>query len=301
MSTNTLAPSVVTSRDKKGLKFVSVVEAAYNKAGLTEEEAQRVNEAAGLSDLIDGFIAEHRSNSRFKDEEVSTNLRYPSEYHGPKPIEEQIAALAAIFGLDPAKALEYAKSLPELPHGTEGWFAIPCVDALAAKHFPEVIDPGQKYCRAVELVLDKIAAKRAFYNYRANQIDTAHLRVSARTMEAMAKLEEQQKSEILIIAAQLGMVHKGQSVRRAHETFAANEYGLTSVTSGSIVLTHPERLVRFEELDMDMAGDEFSHDGDDVFDHAPYLSFGDDKVEFGAGHVFDARGGCGSASFRLPQ
>ena len=34
----TLAPSV-TTRDPKGLKFISIVEAAYNKAGLTMEEA----------------------------------------------------------------------------------------------------------------------------------------------------------------------------------------------------------------------------------------------------------------------
>ncbi len=32
----TLAPSKVTGRDPKGLKFMSVVEAAYNKAGLSE-------------------------------------------------------------------------------------------------------------------------------------------------------------------------------------------------------------------------------------------------------------------------
>lgn len=38
MST-TLAPRTVTARDPKGLKFVSIVEAAYNKAGLSEDEA----------------------------------------------------------------------------------------------------------------------------------------------------------------------------------------------------------------------------------------------------------------------
>lgn len=56
----TLAPSVVTQRDSKGLKFMSITGAAYDKALLTEPEAQRVNEAPGLSDLIDRFIAEHR-------------------------------------------------------------------------------------------------------------------------------------------------------------------------------------------------------------------------------------------------
>ena len=56
----TLAPSTVTHRDPKGRKFFSVAEAAYDKADLTEKEAQRVNDAPGLADVIDSFIAQHR-------------------------------------------------------------------------------------------------------------------------------------------------------------------------------------------------------------------------------------------------
>ena len=59
----TLAPSIVTVRDSKGLKFISVVEASYNKAGMSEDEAQRVNDTPGLSDVVASFIAdcfEHR-------------------------------------------------------------------------------------------------------------------------------------------------------------------------------------------------------------------------------------------------
>lgn len=58
----TLTPSAnfVTSRDPKGTKFLDVVGAAYTKNLLTEAEAQRVNEAGGLSDLIDGYITQHR-------------------------------------------------------------------------------------------------------------------------------------------------------------------------------------------------------------------------------------------------
>ena len=57
-----LTPSAksVTVRDPKGLKFLEVAGAAYNKAGLSEEEAQRVNEAGGLADLVDTFINERR-------------------------------------------------------------------------------------------------------------------------------------------------------------------------------------------------------------------------------------------------
>jgi hypothetical protein len=299
MST-TLAPSKVTDRDPKGNKFMLIVAAAYNKAGLTDDEAQRVNEAPGLSDLVDGFIAENRSTNKYKDEEVRAVYGYPKEYKGPKPIADQIAAIAKIFGLDPALALEYAKKLPALPEGAEGWFAIPSVDALAQKHFPEVNDPAEKYCRALQLVHQKIAASRSFFNYRDGQIDTAHIKVSARTLEAFKKIAEQQKGDILIIAAQLGKRHGGRSVRRAREVFVTNEYGLTSVAVGSIVLIHPERLVRWEELDMDCSGDEFSDDGDGQFGHAPCFHFLD-EAGFGTCDVSSASDGFGSSSGFAPQ
>ncbi len=58
----TLAPSSIsiTTRDPKGRKFVSVVEASYNKAGLCDEEAQLVNESPGLAYLVNQFINQHR-------------------------------------------------------------------------------------------------------------------------------------------------------------------------------------------------------------------------------------------------
>ncbi|OGZ64014.1 MAG: hypothetical protein A3A98_03630 [Candidatus Staskawiczbacteria bacterium RIFCSPLOWO2_01_FULL_40_39] len=58
----TLTPSAtfVTVRDSKGRKFLEVAGAAYDKALLTKEEAQRVNEAGGLSELIANHIAQHR-------------------------------------------------------------------------------------------------------------------------------------------------------------------------------------------------------------------------------------------------
>ncbi len=296
----TLAPSVVTTRDPKGRKFVSIVETAYNKASLSDEEAQRVNEATGLADLVDQFIAENRLTDKFKDEEVESSYRYPQEYKGPKPIEEQILALAKIFNLDPTQALKYTKNLPQLPKGAEGWFAVVSPGAIQ-KLFPDTDEEAERYCRMLQIVHEKIAASRRFYNYREGQIDTAHLKVHPRTAQMMSQLAEQQPGHILIIAAQLGMRHRGRSSRRAREVFTTNEFGLTSVSVGSIILTHPERLVRWEELDMDCAGDEFSDEGVEQFERAPCFFFSDDGVGFGTRVVSRPGGGYGSASALLPQ
>ena len=93
---NSLAPSKVTTRDPKGLKFMSIVEAAYNKADLSDEEAQRINETPGLADLVTNFIAENRFTDQFKNEEVASSYSYLSGY-SPKPVADQIACLKQLF------------------------------------------------------------------------------------------------------------------------------------------------------------------------------------------------------------
>jgi len=227
----TLAPSsqTVTARDPKGLKFVSIVEAAYNKAGLSDDEAQRVNDTSGLADLIAQFIDGNRHENLFEDEEVRSNYKYPKEYKGPKPIATQVDIVAGLYTLSLGNTSEFLnKVLPTLalPQGAEGWFAIPSVDAVAKVHFPEVTDPSERYVRCVLLALEKLKASRPFYNYRDGQITVETLRRHARTAEALRLVTEKQTGDIIVIPAQLGMKHRGRSVRRARALFAGNEFGL---------------------------------------------------------------------------
>ena len=125
----TLAPSIVTSRDPQGLKFMSIVEAAFNKTRLSEgEAAQRVNDTPGLAELIANFIAENRCANKFKDEEVSSGYGYLSGYK-PKGLNEQCNQLRILFpGLGfPNQDLlaPIENSSIELSEYAEGWFAIP--------------------------------------------------------------------------------------------------------------------------------------------------------------------------------
>ena len=287
----------VTSRDSKGRKAGVNFAAAYNKMRLTDAQAQLLNEKGGkfvigIRKLISGLIV----SDQFEDEETNSDCVYPKEYKGPRPIIEQIESITKIFNLDPASALEFAKSLPDLPDGAEGWFAVPAVDALPQQYFPEVIDPAERYCRAVQLIHGKIAASRQFHNYREGKITPEHLRVHSRTANALNLIAETQKGDILIIAAQLGMCHRGRSVRRAREVFTANEFGLSSLIVDSIILTHPERLVRWEELNMDCAGDEFAPGADGDWSHCPLFLFSGGQVEFYAARVDDVHRTFGSAS-----
>jgi len=286
------------------------IDLALGKTEADQDGWQRILEhgdelRGSIAEIVVAKTRELSLSSQFANEEVRSSYVYPKEYNGPKSIEEQqIKEIAKIFGLDPSNALEFAKNLSALPDDAErwfGWFAIPSVDALAVRQFPEVTDPAEKYCRALQLIHQKIAESRSFTNWRDGQINTAHLRVSARTLEAMNKIAETQKGDILIIAAQLGMRHRGRSIRRAREVFVQNEFGLTSVAVGSIALTHPERFVRYKELGIDCAGDKFSDDGDDSFGRAPCFGFGGGEVEFDTELVSVAHDGYGSASLLFPQ
>ena len=141
-----------------------------------------------------------------------------------------------------------------------------------------------------------------FYNYRDGEIVPNRLRQHARTVDFLEHLESEQQGDILIIAAQYGMRHRGKSVRRARETFASNEFGLDAFALGCMALVHPERHVRYdEELATDCAGDEFAPDAGSAFSNALFFRFGGDGLHFGAhdvSHTFDY---FGTASGFLPQ
>lgn len=292
----------ITSRDPKGLHATGLFEVVYNKSKLDDARAQRLNERG--DELQDGFaklINELTMPNQYANEEISSGYTYPKEYKGPEPIADQIKALAKIFDIDPSYALEFVKNLPTLPDGAEGWFAIPSVNALAARFFPKVTDLAEKYYRAIILMHEKLGDARTFQNYCEVQIDRKHLRMHARTAHALALIQKQQKGDILIIAAQLGMRHRGRSTHRAREVFTADEYGLGSVMGCSIALTHSKRFVSYEELDMDLPGDEFAPAGDGQFGEAPFLGFSDDRLRFSTDDCDCYGARYSSASGFLPQ
>ncbi len=240
-------------------------------------------------------------SNQFADEEVLSSYDYPTEYKGPKPIVEQINKLAEIFGLDPSQALTFTKTLGKHPDGTDGWFALPTVDAIAAKFFPEVEDPTERHCRAINLVFEKLAATRRFENYRHGEITPNRLRQHARTAAALKQISKQQPGDIVIVAAQFGRKFRGKSVRRVQVLFKKNEFGFGALQVGCMALTHPERFVRYEQLHTDCPGDEFSKDADGRFDEAPVFVWSSGGLNFWTVWFNLAGDRIGSVSGLLPQ
>ena len=287
--------ALITSRDPKGLHAVGLFEAVYNKARLDDACAQRLNERGGeLQDGIAKLIIELTTSDQYTDEEVESKYGYLSGYK-PKPIAEQIRRLRELFPeLKDATYDEPIAARP-LPEGSEGWFAIPRWERLS-----------KAYGEGVQEVLAMIAKtlNGKFVNYREGQTGPEYLRQHVKTEKMFQKLvDEQSGHDILVVPAQFGLRHRGESVRRAREVFTANEFGLGAFAVGIMLLTHPERLQDSNDLWIDCAGDEFAPDVGGRFTLAPCFGFALFRVglvEFYTRWVGIAYDVYGSASGFLP-
>ncbi len=229
---------------------------------------------------------------RFPDEEQETAFRYLSGYAAPKPLADQLAVLRGHF--PDLGAVDETLGARKLPRLAEGYFAIPRWQAIAPT-----------YTAALQKVLDLLEAQRdgAFFNNRAGQTDAARVRTLPEASAAFDRLDtEQPGADIQIVAAQFGLRHRGRSVRRAREMFAAGEFGLGAYHVGIMLLTHPERLGDFDDLYVDAPADEFDDAAaDNRFGRTLCFCFEHNKLEFGShwtDRVYDYNG-CASA-FAVP-
>lgn len=227
----------------------------------------------------------------FADEEVASEYGYPEGY-AVKPVCEQLVELSKHFPeLDTSSVLACSKETRELPAGAEGWFAVPKWEKV-----------GKTYNDALKTVLTKIAGSRKFYNYRKGNLGPKYLRLSERTSTALEMLGKNQEGDYLLIPAQFGMRHRGRSVRRVRELIGnSSEFGLGSFAVVCMTLAHPEQFIRWEQLHVDCAGDEYAPDADGVFSCAPLFFWSDGEVRFSAYWVDSPSSGPGSASGFLPQ
>lgn len=76
-------------------------------------------------------------------------------------------------------------------------------------------------------------------------------------MIMMKTIGQKQKSDILIIPAQLGMMYRGSSMRRAQEIFSKKEFGFGAFEVGITILTHSDRFVCQEDLGVGCPGDKY--------------------------------------------
>ncbi len=213
------------------------------------------------------IIQRHTASDKYLDEEVGSNRCYPPTYR-VRPIEAQVTELRKLFpALGSCQEKLARKPLLE---GAEAWFAIPRWQVLAPT-----------YNEAVEIVLEALGKRRKLQNRLIGKLGPTYLRQSERAKLAATILADQQQgNDILVVAAQAGMRHRGCSARRARVRMAGNEFGAGVFAVVCMLLTHPERLSSDETLMIDCGGDEYSMRGDYSFDRVPLFDYDIAGIEF---------------------
>lgn len=232
------------------------------------------------------------STKKFENEEIiSYRYRY-EEYSGPNPVADQVDRLITLFPELKGATCDRALTQGELPSGSEGWFAIPRKEAI--------------YDR-LEKVFERICQDRKGKFIDERDIFGEQYLWDA-SLEFRNSLSRNQRGhDILLIPAQFGHRHRGRSARRAHEVFAANEFGLGVFEVGIMLLTHPHRLSHYEDLWVGCSGNRHqvvSHP-DDSHDESLTLLFsyyGDsNETVFSPLEIIDASPRVGFATGFLPQ
>jgi len=250
------------------------VDQAYQTAieRLDQQSAQIVLDSGKkvkreVAETVVEIINRHTASDKFKDEEVSSTRTYPPTYR-VKPVEAQVTELRKLF---PSLGICNEKiGRRQMPEGAEAWFAIPRWQALAST-----------YNEAVEMLVEVLAVKRKFSNRIIGRLGPTYLRQSERSKLAERILADQQQGcDMLVVAAQAGMLHRGCSARRTRVAMAGNEFGLGVFAFGCMLLTHPERLSSGETLMVDCGGDEYSVRGDYTFDRVPLFDYDISGIEF---------------------
>jgi len=231
---------------------------------------------AELASLGSKLIERLARSEKYKDEETVSYREYPPAY-SVRPIEAQVTELKKAFpGL--GKCIEKLARRP-LPQEAEGWFAIPRWQAIAPT-----------YNQAVQTAMKALTAKRRISNRIADKLGPAHLRQNERTKRADEILQEQQPgADILVVAAQAGLRHRGCSARRARAVMSGHEFGLGSFALCCMLITHPERLSHADALMLDCSGDEYSLHADKMFDRVPLFDYDIGGIEFSVFHEDRAR------------
>ena len=298
---------LITSSNPKGQDAVAKFCAAYNKMGFNPEAAQRLNESGEFWKGLKTLMGQHSVSNQFVSEETQSSYGYLSGYTPNRSqkielilvdFEKQIKVLDGHFNCGTRFNPDWiVKTHATAPDWVEKFFA----------QFPWQ-QIASTYGEAVQKVLDLINQTRngAFYNYREGQLGPDQLYQLEKSIKFTDRLILEQQiqgvdCDVTATPAQFGLQHRGRSVRRVREVLLDNEFGLGAFAVGIMILTHPERLMNYDDLWIDCAGDEFAPDADGDFSGSLIFCFDGGRLRFCTSGVAHAYGGYGSVSAFFPQ
>lgn len=206
---------------------------------------------------------------------------YPKNYK-VKPIKDQVKILNQYF---PKLNLKAKDEEQDSLVGAEGIFAIPHWNLFGT------------YNDAIIAVSGALEKQGHFYNYRNGELGPEYLRQT----ERKEKWWNTQKDNVVLLSAQTGIKYAGKSIEQARKDIDYNEFLLGAYEGMIISLTHEERFERWEDLGMDLGGDEYSYNGGHSFSGSIRLYWRGGRRGFGRRYLAVARDDFGSGSGFVPQ
>lgn len=265
-------PKFVTCGDHQGIRTLEMFKQTYDDFGLDSLSAGRVVDCGiEFQDSVERIIRDLISANRFAGEECRSDCDYPASYC-QKPIRQQVALLADMFGLNPDPTFEMIDriSVLKLPLRAEGLFA-----------FPVWQEVGSTYGEAVKRVFTLIATERSFYNHISEELGENLLRQDNKSVRMVEEVRRRQDGcQILVVPAQFGRFHRGRSPRRAREISLENEFCLGTFAVGAMLLSHPVRESNGERLHLSCPGDVHMPGPLCGFLNTPVFVFDNDKLKF---------------------
>jgi hypothetical protein len=273
----------------EGQRFLSDILRVYESAYLSEEERGRINASTGLATLFGDFIKKNRCPNRYAKEKVWSAYGYPEGFR-MKTVPEQEATLRRLFPALGTKDddLEKLAKRP-LPLRAE-WAAIPRWEKV-----------GATYSEAIQKVFSLIARERRFTNTCKDRLNDRSLMQTGKAIDAWKKLGEEQSGDILIVATQFGIRYRGCSVRCATDSMYSYEFGLGIFAVACMLLTHPKREVKWEQLHPECGGDYFAPIPGEQLVRTPLFSYRSGELKLDSVQIDNPGDGFGCASGFLPQ
>lgn len=156
-------------------------------------------------------------------------------------IAMQVATIKALFPELADASYDEDMATSPLPSGAQGLFAIPRHEVVAPT-YREALDK-------VLALMEPIRGQRFYNSWNLRHQDAPIiLRHYEHAVACIEKLEEAQKGrDILIIPAQMGLLHQSVNGRWARKEMRPNEFGLGAFAVGTYLLTHPQ-LHRYNTL-----------------------------------------------------
>lgn len=219
---------------------------------------------------------------------TATRRGYPAVYR-QKPLEEQVGVLRTVWpALTPGTRILERERMA-LPAGAEALFAIPKWSKISSSPVGAAQDVMRKMVERRQL--------RTFFPITAHNEFRPH-QLSSQRLDAFANGQE---GDIVVVPAQFGALRSGVSGKAVRDSLAPNECALGFFAIGCMLLTHPKRIVCYDDLYIDCSGDDWILPNKEQFTYQPGLFFFENGLDLGISDLTSGGSIYGSPTALLPM